>query len=361
MHESAFWVGFSRIPSIGRARIERLETYFGTLETAWSADLALLRAAGLDEKTASTVITSRPSINLEREWERLERLGIVPLTWHDPRYPARLKETYDKPPVLYLKGEMTEADDWSIAVVGTRKATTYGRQAAEQIVSGLVANRITIVSGLARGIDTIAHTAALREGGRTIAVLPCPVDQVYPPQNKRLAEQIAENGALLSDYPLDARMSRESFWRRNRIVAGMTLGTLVVEAGEESGALITARQALEENREVFAVPGGIFSPYSRGANLLIARSGAKLVTTAEDILSELHLMMAPQQMAFREALPVDETEAGLLKNLSGEPKHVDEIARASGLGVAVVSGALAMLELKGLARQVGAMLYVRSG
>lgn len=360
MDETAYWVGFSRIPSIGRARIDRLESYFGTLEAAWSADHGLLRAAGLDDKTAATVVTARPTINLARESERLDRLAIVPLTWHDQRYPARLKEVYDKPPVLYLKGDLTEADDWSVAVVGTRKATAYGRQATDQITEGLVANKITIVSGLARGIDTIAHTAALRTGGRTIAVLPCPVDQVYPPQNKRLADQIAEHGALLSDYPLDARMSRESFWRRNRIVAGMTLGTLVVEAGEDSGALITARQALEENREVFAVPGGIFAPYSRGANLLISRSGAKLVTTAEDILSELQLMMAPQQMAFREALPVDDTEASLLKNLGGEPKHVDEIVRMTGLGVAVVSGALAMLELKGLARQVGAMLYVRS-
>lgn len=360
MSETAFWVGFSRIPSIGRARIERLETYFGSLEAAWTADAGLLRAAGLDDKTVATVVARRPAIDPARELDRLAKLGIEALTWNDARYPSRLKETYDKPPVLYLKGDLTEDDQWSVAVVGTRKATAYGKQATEQLVEGLVANRVTIVSGLARGIDTIGHIAALRAGGRTIAVLPCPVDQVYPPQNQRLAEQIVANGALLSDYPLDTRMSRESFWRRNRIVAGMTMGTLVVEAGEESGALITARQALEENREVFAVPGGIFSPYSRGANLLIGRAGAKLVTTAEDILSELQLMHAPQQMAFREALPVDETEAALLMLLGSEPRHVDEIVRGSGLGVAAVSAALAMLELKGLARQAGPMVFIRS-
>jgi DNA processing protein len=360
MSDLPYWIAFSRIPSVGRARIERLERFFPSLAEAWRAGASELRAAGLDDKTVEAIVTARPTIAPERELERLERLGITALTWHDPRYPARLKESYDRPPVLYVRGQLTEADEWAIAVVGTRRATAYGRQATEHLVEGLIAYRVTVVSGLARGIDTIAHQAALRAAGRTIAVLPCPVNQIYPAHNARLAEQIVAQGALLSDYPLDTRMTRENFWRRNRIIAGMTLGTVVVEADEDSGALITAQLALDENREVFAVPGSIFAPYSRGTNGLIARSAAKLVTRVEDIVSELHLMLAPQQLAFREALPEDATEAAVLHLLGPEPKHIDELARESGLAVAVVSSALAMLELKGLVRQVAAMSFVRA-
>ena len=346
MSDTPYWVAFSQVPSIGRVRMERLERHFGTLAEAWTAGAGELRAAGLDDKVVQAILTTRPSIDPEAEAARLEQLSIVPLTWHDPRYPARLKETYDKPPVLYLHGELTEADEWCVAVVGTRKASAYGRQAAEHLVEGLVANRVTVVSGLARGIDSIAHAAALRGGGRTIAVLPSPVDAVYPPQNARLAEQIRERGALMSEYAPGMRLAKESFWRRNRIVAGMTLGTVVVEAGEQSGALLTARLALDENREVFAVPGSIFAPLSRGANALIARSGAKLVTSVEDILTELDLMRAPQQLALREELPADPTESALLPFVGPESKHIDEIARETGMSIATVSGVLAMLELK---------------
>jgi DNA processing protein len=360
MSDLPYWLAFNRVPSIGRARVERLERHFGTLEAAWLAEAGEFRAAGLDDKTAQAIIAGRPRIAPDAEMERLERLGVTALTWNDARYPARLKETYDKPPVLYVRGELTEADDWCVAVVGTRKASPYGRQAAEHLVEGLVASGVTIVSGLARGIDTIAHAAALRAGGRTIAVLPCPVDDVYPPQNARLAEQIRGRGALVSEYPLGARIARENFWRRNRIVAGMTLGTVVVEAGEESGALLTAKLALDENREVFAVPGSIFAPHSRGTNALIGRSGAKLVTRAEDILGELNLMMVPQQLEFRQVLPADPTESDLLGLLGAEPKHIDEIGREAGMAIATVSGALAMLELKGLVRQVAPMCYIRA-
>lgn len=354
----AYWVAFSRIPAIGRARIERLETAFGSLRDAWDASAADLKESGLEAKALGSVLARRPTIDPNAEIDRLARTGITALSWHDPRYPARLREAYDKPPVLYVRGTLADADDWSVAVVGTRRATPYGRQAAEGIVEGLVHNGVTVVSGLARGIDAIAHQSALRAGGRTIAVLPCPVNEVYPAGHGRLAEQILEHGALLSDYPLDARMQRESFWRRNRIVASMTLGTVVVEAGEKSGALLTARLALDENREVFAVPGSIFAPMSRGSNGLI-QQGAKLVRSADDILSELDLMRVPQQLELRQTLPVDETESTLLTLLSTEPLHVDDITRGAHLPVATVSSALAMLELKGMIRQVGGMQYVR--
>ena len=360
MSDLPYWLAFNRVPSIGRVRIERLERHFGTLSEAWSADAGELRAAGVDDKAVQSIVATRPRVSPEDELNRIDRLGITALTWNDPRYPARLKETYDKPPVLYVRGQLADADEWSVAVVGTRNATAYGRQAAEHLVEGLVANRVAIVSGLARGIDTVAHTATMRAGGRTIAVLPCSVDQAYPQQNARLAEQIAEHGALLSEYAPGMRIGRENFWRRNRIVAGMTLGTVVVEAGEQSGALLTARLALEENREVFAVPGSIFAPGCRGTNTLISRSGAKLVSSAEDILVELNLMMAPQQLEFRAILPADPTEAALLPLLGGEPKHIDEISREAGMAVATVSSALAMLELKGMIRQVASMSYVKA-
>jgi DNA processing protein len=359
MSDLPYWLAFDRVSSIGRVRFEKLERHFGTLEAAWHAAAEELRAAGLDEKALDAIVAARSRISPEAEAERVERLGVTALTWNDPTYPARLRESYDKPPVLYVRGTLTEADDWSVAVVGTRRASAYGRQATEHIVEGLVAARVTIVSGLARGIDTIAHTAALRAGGRTIAVLPCPIDEVYPPQNAKLAEQIITCGALVCDYPPQTRITKESFWRRNRIIAALTRGTLVVEAGEESGALITARLALEENREVFAVPGSIFAPYSRGTNALISRSGAKLVMHADDILTELNLMQVPQQLEFRQLLPADATEATLLSLLGSEARHADELSRETGIPIAIVSGALAMLELKGMIRQTAPMCFAR--
>jgi DNA processing protein len=359
MDDTKYWVAFSRISSVGRARYERLERYFGLLERAWEASGSELIAAGIEEKVASSIVAQRRSVTPDAEIEQLQRLDIQALTWNDPRYPPRLKQIYERPPVLFCRGRIEEQDEWAVGVVGTRRATTYGRQAAETITGDLARQQITIISGLARGIDTTAHQAALQAGGRTIAVLPCSVDQVYPVQNARLAQSIREHGALVSEYPPGMPIHREFFFRRNRIVAGMSLGVLVVEAGERSGALLTAKNALEENREVFAVPGSIFSPYSRGANELIQQSGAKLVREARDILAELNLTMVSEQVEVQQALPADETELTLLKFLGAEPAHIDEIGRQAQLAPAVVSGALALLELKGYVRQVGGLNFVR--
>ncbi|MGI8553832.1 MAG: DNA-processing protein DprA, partial [Dehalococcoidia bacterium] len=301
----------------------------------------------------------RGAISPAGEMERLARLGVDALTWNDARYPARLKQIYDHPPVLYLRGTLEESDEWAVGVVGTRRATAYGKQATELIAGDLARHQITVVSGLARGIDTAAHKAALDAGGRTIAVLPCPIDMVYPAQNERLAQAIREHGALISDYPPGRTIQREFFFLRNRIVAGMCLGVVVVEAGDKSGAIRTASLALQENREVFAIPGSIFSPYSRGTNRLIQQAGAKLVCEARDILTELNLTMVSEQVAVQQALPVDDTERALLALLSDEPAHIDEIGREARLTPAAVSSALAMLELKGLVRQVGGLNYIR--
>lgn len=359
-NELQYWVAFGRVPQIGRARFLLLEGHFASMEEAWKASAAGLQAAGLKGAALSALLAARDRIEPEAELEALDQLGVRALAWHDDSYPRRLKEIYDRPPLLYVRGQLTSADEWAVALVGTRRATVYGRQAAEELAGGLARNGVTVVSGLARGIDSIGHKTTLAAGGRTIAVLACGLDMVYPPEHLRLAQEIMEQGALLSDYSLGTQPRSEFFPRRNRIMVGLSLGVLVVEGDLKSGALITARQALDENREVFAVPGSIYSPTYRGANWLIQAGQAKLVTRVEDILEELNLTMAAHQMEAKELLPADETEAALLRLLSLEPIHIDEVRRESAMPIATVSGALAMLELKGMVRHVGNMNYVKA-
>ncbi|MBF6599165.1 MAG: DNA-protecting protein DprA [Dehalococcoidia bacterium] len=358
--ERSYWIAFSRVPRIGRVRVAQLEEHFGLLERAWKAPAGELRQAGLDAATVTSCIEARATVHPEDELEQLERHGVQAITWHDAGYPQRLQEVYDRPPVLYVRGELTAGDEWAVAVVGTRRVTVYGRQVAEEMARGLASNRVTVVSGLARGVDAIAHRAALECGGRTVGVLACGLDLVYPPEHKRLAEQMVERGALISDYALGTQPRSEFFPRRNRILSGISLGVLVVEGDVKSGALITARQALEQNREVFAVPGSIYSPGSRGTNKLIQDGEAKLTLDVEDVLAELNLSMAAQQIEMTELLPADETESVLLRLLSTEPAHIDEVRRGSGLPIATVTSTLAMLELKGMVKQVGRMNYVRT-
>ena len=360
MSEVKYWIGFALIPGIGRARLNRLLEHFGSLEEAWYADSGELIAAGLDSKTVEAILTHRPRIQLEAEIEKLEKYKVKALPLNDPSFPQLLKEIYDPPPVLYVRGTLTQEDECSLAVVGTRRPTMYGRQVTEQLVADLVQNKVTIVSGLARGIDTIAHRTALKGGGRTIAVFACGLDMVYPAENRGLAQEIMKQGALVSEYPLGTKPRAENFPRRNRIMSGLSLGVLVIEAMERSGALITANLALEENREVFAVPGSIFSPTSRGTNRLI-RDGAKLVREVSDILEELNLSMVPKQLEMKELVPENEIESLLLKYLSQEPVHIDEICRNSGLPASTVSSTLTIMELKGMVRQLGSMNYILSG
>ena len=358
--ERKYWIAFARVSRVGRARVQQLEEHFGKLEDAWRATPGELKAAGLDSGAINAIATAREKVDPDAEVELLARHGVRALTWHDDEYPKRLREIFDRPPVLFVRGAMTAADEWGLAVVGTRRVTVYGRQVAEEMARGLAANRITVVSGLARGVDSVAHRAALEAGGRTIAVQACGLDLVYPPEHKRLAEEIAERGAVVSDYPLGTQPRSEFFPRRNRILSGMSLGVLVVEGDVKSGALITARQALEQNREVFAVPGSIYSPNSRGTNKLIQDGEAKLTLDVQDVLAELNLTMASHQIAMTELMPADETESVLLRHLTAQPAHIDEVRRECGLPIATVTGALAMLELKGLVRQVGRMNYVRT-
>ena len=350
-------VGFSIIPGIGRVKFTQLENYFGNLEDAWKAPPAELKHAGLEASSIRNISHWRPQISLEAEMEKLDRFGVKVFSCHDSDYPSRLKEIYDYPPLLYVRGSLLAEDEWCLAVVGTRRASVYGRQVTEEIVTDLAQSRITIVSGLAKGIDTIAHQSALAVGGRTIAVFACGLDIVYPAENAQLARDIIQQGALVSEYPLGTKPRAENFPRRNRIMSGLSLGVLVTEAGDSSGALITTSMALEQNREVFAIPGSVLSPVSRGTNHLI-QEGAKLVRDYTDILEELNLMTVARQIEMREVLPTSDTESLLLKHLSAEPTHIDQVCRNSGLPAATVSGTLAMMELKGLVKQVGTMNYV---
>jgi len=351
-----YWVGFSLIPGIGRVKSGQLENYFHSLENAWKATPGELKHAGLDSSSIHAITSWRPRISLEAEIEKLGRYGVKVATYHDPDYPARLKEIYDYPPVLYIRGSLLADDEWCLAVVGTRRATVYGRQVTEEIVADLARSKITIVSGLARGIDSIAHHSALEADGRSIAVFACGLDIVYPSENANLARRIMEQGALISEYPLGTRPKADNFPRRNRIMSGLSLGVLIVEAGETSGAMITANMALEQNREVFAIPGSILSPASRGTNHLI-QEGAKLIRDYTDILEELNLMAVAHQIEMKEIIPPSDTESLLIKQLGAEPVHIDEVCRSSGLPISVVSSTLAMMELKGMVKQVGAMNY----
>jgi DNA processing protein len=355
--ELKYWVAFSGIPGIGRVRLAQLKEYFGSLQDAWKAPEGKLKQAGLDSRSVDALATLRPRISVEAEMEKLERCKVKVLVCGEPDYPARLKEIYDYPPVLYVRGNLPAEDEPCLAIVGTRRPTVYGRQVTEEVVADLARSGITIVSGLARGVDSVAHRAALDAGGKTVAVFGCGLDIVYPGENAKLAQAIVERGALVSEYPVGVKPRAENFPLRNRIMSGLSLGVLVVEAGERSGALITAHQALEQNREVFAIPGSILSPASQGTNRLI-QEGAKLVTNHADILQELNLTIVVQQAELEKFSPANEIESAILGQFSSEPSHINEICRRSGLAMPVVSSTLAMLELKGIVRQVGNMNYV---
>lgn len=355
--DARYYLGFNLVPGIGPMRLARLIERCGSVEAAWHAGPGELTAAGLDARSSAALLETRRHCNLDAELERAAAARVRLLTIADPDYPMLLAQTPAPPPLLYVRGALTSADDWALAIVGTRGPTSYGKEATRRLAADLAGAGVTVVSGLALGVDTIAHGAALEAGGRTIAVLGCGVDVAYPERNQRLAAAIVENGALVSEYPLGTKPMPANFPPRNRIISGLTLGTLVVEAGAKSGALITVEFALEQGRDVFAVPGSIFSKASEGTNRLI-RNGAGLVTQAIDILEALNLGVMSAQREVRAELPEDPTEAALLELLSYEPQHADSLGRAAGLPAPAVSAALTMLELKGYVRQVSSMEFV---
>ncbi len=357
MDERAYWIGFNTVKGIGAVRLKLLLDYFGDAKTAWQAPIDGLLAAGLTRKIAENVLATRAALDLPSLIDRIEAGGYRVLILGDAEYPRRLKEIQQAPPVLFLSGEILAEDEWAVSIVGTRRVSEYGVQVTAEIATFLAQNRVTVVSGLARGVDSAAHKAALRAGGRTFAVLGSGVDQIYPPENKQLAGQIRQKGALLSDYALGTPPDGVNFPPRNRIISGLSLATVIIEAGNKSGALITASFAAEQGREVFAVPGGIYAVQSKGTNDLI-RQGARPLLHPQEILDALNIEKIHEYQAAARILPNDPDEAQLYQYLSMEPLHIDEICRAAGLKIDKVSATLAMMELKGIIRNVGGMSYV---
>jgi DNA processing protein len=355
----AYWIGFNRVRGIGPARLRALLDAFGSIEAAWNAPADALQGIGLDRRSSANLVQARGELDLAAEVAKVEKAGIQVLTWDDLAYPRRLLTISDPPPVLYVRGGLKPEDDWAVAIVGTRSASPYGREAARRLAGDLARAGVTIVSGLARGIDAQAHRAALDSGGRTIAVLGSGLDIVYPWEHRHLADEISARGALVSEYALGTKPEASNFPPRNRIISGLVRGVIVVEAGEQSGALITADFAADQGRDVFAVPGSIFQRGSRGTNRLI-RDGAQPVLSVDDVLEALSMTAVSQQVEAQMLFPTDATEAILLEQLSEDPVHVDEVGRATGLAIATVSSTLALMELKGLVRQVGGMNYVRA-
>jgi len=357
IEERAYWVAFNHIRGVGSARVQKMLKAFGNLRSAWEASRIRLMEAGLDGRTAEAIASGRPALDPPALLSRCEKLGLRALIWEDPDYPPRLKELPSPPPVLYLRGAVTETDGLAVAVVGTRKATAYGREVTRMFASALAASGITVVSGMARGIDAEAHHAALDRGGRTLAVLGCGADVVYPPEHERLARRIAEAGAILSDYAPGTPPDAANFPPRNRIIAGLALATLVVEAGEESGALLTACYAAEYGRDVFAVPGSILNAASKGCNRLIS-DGAQPAIAPDELIRALDIQRIAPAFQMRMVVPESPVEAKILGALSSEPLHIDLLRASVGLPVETVSGTLAVMELKGMVRTVGGMHYV---
>jgi DNA processing protein len=355
----AYWIGFNRVRGIGPARLRALLDAFGTVDAAWEAPADALQEVGLDRRSLANLLQARAELDLAGELRRVREAGVQVFTWEDDRYPQRLKTIGDPPPVLYARGELSPADDWALAMVGTRSASAYGREVAKKLATELARAGVTIISGLARGIDGQVHRAALDAGGRTLAVLGSGVDIIYPWEHRKLADEIAAHGALISEYALGTQPEAGNFPPRNRIISGLSRGVIVVEAGEKSGALITADFAAEQGRDVFAVPGSIFQRGSAGANRLI-RDGATPVLSVDDVLEALNMTAVVQHVEAQMLLPTDATEVRLFDLLSEEPLHVDELGRAVDLPIAQVTSALALMELKGLVHQVGGMNYVRA-
>jgi DNA processing protein len=359
--ERSYWALLNTVTGIGPARFHRLLEVCGSARAAWQATDGQLQAAGIDPRVARTLRTQRGKETPVSARQTLERLGLTLFTLLDETYPEPLRQVSDPPHVLYVKGAIDERDRYRVALVGTRRATSYGRSVAERLAGDLASAGITIVSGLAKGIDTYAHRAALDAGGRTIAVLGNGLDQVYPAENTGLARRIVEQeaGALLSEFAPGVRPDAPNFPRRNRIIAGLCDATVVVEAGRPSGALITADYALEQGRDVLAVPGSIFSPMSEGVHWLL-KDGAGIVTGAQDVLNALGLERQPAEDAVARDLPaLPEDERAVFAALGPEPRHADDVARLAGRPAAEVAATLTMLELRGLARHVGSMAYIR--
>lgn len=354
MKEKLYTIWLSSVSGVGSKSCHNLMRYFGSAEGVYQCSCSDLIASGLVRKqTAKNISQQRDLESIENNLKSMKEKGIKVYTIHENEYPENLRNIYDPPPVLYVKGELTAEDSLAVAVVGSRKASEYGLKAAHRIAMRLAEYGITIVSGMAFGIDSAAHRGALSAKGRTLAVFGCGLKHIYPTSNYRLSQEIQKSGALISEYPYDTEPFASQFPARNRIISGMSLGVVVVEAGEKSGSLITADLALEQGRDVFAVPGNISSPNSKGTNELI-KNGAKLVSRIEDIIEELNLNIILKERNnanSNEDLDISIDEKLILEFLSRQSGDLDTITAATGLQPGKVMAAVTKLELKELIQQ----------
>ena len=355
------WLGLSSIPGVGRVTFRKLTNQFGSPERALAASSDELHAiSGLSDKVINELCSSSWRTFAEQEYERAVQAGVNIVLFDDPAYPDRLRHIPDAPLYLYVKGTLLPDDGRAVAVVGTRNPTHYGKTMTNQIASDLASAGFTVVSGMARGIDTEAHKGALAAHGRTIAVLGSGIDVPYPPENKGLMDEIVRQGAVVTENPFGTMPEAGYFPGRNRIISGLAQGTVIVEAAADSGSLITAKYALEQGRRLYSVPGYVASPVSKGTNSLI-RQGAMLVESAADILQDLGISGSSgvQSAGTRPLPPLSREEEAVFNCITLEPKHIDSIQNECRSTAGMLSGVLITLELKGLAKQLPGKYYIR--
>lgn len=361
-NDHKYYNALNLIPQMGPIRFEKLCDYFNTIKDAWDANSEEYERAGLEKNVVERIIQLKKEISPEKEFEKLAKENIKIVTKEDSSYPKLLKEIHSAPALLYYRGKIKE-DKFTIAIVGSRKVSIYGRQVASQLARELSQAGLTIVSGMALGTDGIAHRECLKLGSRTIAVLGSGINtnNIYPSSNYQIAKEIiSREGMIVSEYPIGTPPLKQHFPARNRIISGLSLGTIVIEAARSSGTLIIAKFALEQNREVFAVPGNIYSLTSKGSNNLI-KLGAKLITKAEDVLEELNLRSTIKIKKTQEIIPENEEEALILKNLFLDKSiHIDQLAKTIKMNVTAVSSLLTLMEIKGKVKNIGGMRYIRA-
>jgi len=351
-YSKQYLAAFGAVPKITTKCWQGIMSYFPNLETAWSASPQELKSANIPESFIVELLEYRKNHTPQDIWQRLQDNKIDIICIQDPIYPEILKEIHSPPFALYVMGEIQPKDETAIAVVGSRRCSDYGKSVTKEISSVLAKSGVTIISGLAYGIDSAAHQAALGAGGRTIAVIGSGLDKIYPAENQQLANRILNNGAIISEYPLGMPGLTQNFPARNRIISGLSQGVLIIEAGEKSGTIYTANFALEQNRQLYAIPGSIFNPLSAGPNSLI-RAGAKPVLSANDILEDMGYQDVPAQ----KQTPEGDEETLIFEILQSGPKQIDEIAREAEQPVQEISQILSLMELKGKLNHLGGMVY----
>ncbi|MCL5784725.1 MAG: DNA-processing protein DprA [Patescibacteria group bacterium] len=360
MDNIEYLLALHSINGLGPIRLKAMLDYFQDPQRAWQAEAKEISQIGIPQNVVNLLVETRKKLDPQVYLQNIQKDNISWLTIFDERYPLLLKEIADPPIVLYYKGQIKAEDKKAVAIVGTRKVTGYGKMVTEKFARELVAFGVTVVSGLARGVDSQAHQVVVKEGGRTLAVLGGGLNHIFPPENSRLAEEIAQgHGAVLSEFPPNAPSLPGNFPARNRIISGLSLGVLITEAAEDSGSLITAKCALEQGREVFAVPGPITSELSKGPTVLI-KQGARLVTEASEILEELGIEKAKPTVAkLVSEVKLSENEQKILEIISRENKHIDEVCRELGLAASEVGATLIKMEILGLVKNLGGGNYTK--